>query len=425
MEVNNLKISNKIIEILLIIFPIVLLFSNIISELIILTLIVFYLSISKINKVLESLKDPIILLLLLFWLYIILNYIINFQNNPDLERTIFFIRFPLLILSISFFINTLKLNLKKIFLFWLIFLLIICADLFLQKFTLTNIIGYKAIPQGDIYRLGGFMDQELKISNFIFHFGSITLAFFISSNLFSNTRHTLINLLFLLLLIVTIFITAERSNFITIISFAFLLLIFLSFKNIKLSLSFLGILLILFVLTFEKNKDNLSLRMTSQIIQNFKLLKYEPGKSYFNKNSHYFTHASVAYQIFEQNKLFGVGIKNFRNFCDNDNFNKDIHPSWQKVKCSTHPHNFYFEILSELGMLGLLLLIIFFLFSFINVFKVYLKTKNNFILINLFIILVYFIPFLPRGSFFTNWNAIIFWTIFGFMYATYKKPQKK
>ena len=72
MEVNNSKISNKIIEILLIIFPIVLLFSNIISELIILTLIVFYLSISKINKVLESLKDPIILLLLLFWLYLII-----------------------------------------------------------------------------------------------------------------------------------------------------------------------------------------------------------------------------------------------------------------------------------------------------------------------------------------------------------------
>ena len=47
MEVNNLKISNKIIEILLIIFPIVLLFSNIISELIILTLIVFYLRFLK------------------------------------------------------------------------------------------------------------------------------------------------------------------------------------------------------------------------------------------------------------------------------------------------------------------------------------------------------------------------------------------
>ena len=171
MEVNNLKISNKIIEILLIIFPIVLLFSNIISELIILTLIVFYLSISKINKVLESLKDPIILLLLLFWLYIILNYIINFQNNPDLERTIFFIRFPLLILSISFFINTLKLNLKKIFLFWLIFLLIICADLFLQKFTLTNIIGYKAIPQGDIYRL-----EDLWIKNLKFLISFSTLA---------------------------------------------------------------------------------------------------------------------------------------------------------------------------------------------------------------------------------------------------------
>ena len=75
-----------------------------------------------------------------------------------------------MILAVTFFINTLEINLKKIFSFWLIIFLIVCVDLIIQKFTLTNIFGYKAVPGGaELYRLGGFMDQELKISNLIFH----------------------------------------------------------------------------------------------------------------------------------------------------------------------------------------------------------------------------------------------------------------
>ena len=224
-------------------------------------------------------------------------------------------------------------------------------------------------------------------------------------------------------MVISVFITAERSNFITMISFTFLLIIILSFKNIKFSLSLLTIILILIGVTYT-NKDSLSVRMTSQLINNIKLLKYEPGKHYLNKNSHYFAHFSVAYQIFKNNQFFGVGTKNFRNFCDNENFNKDIHPAWQNNKCSTHPHSFYFEILSELGLVGLIILLFFFVFSFRQFFKIYLKTKDEYLIISLLIILVYFIPFLPRGSFFTNWNAIIFWIVFSFVYANYKKLQK-
>ena len=62
---------------------------------------------------------------------------------------------------------------------------------------------------------------------------------------------------------------------------------------------------------------------------------------------------------------------------------------------------------------------------FYQVLKIYFKTKNYFLLLNSFIILVYFIPFLPRGSFFTNWNAIIFWTAFAILNANYNKLKSK
>ena len=415
MELNKLFLSKKIIEILLIFLPIALIFSNILAEFIIVVLIIFYLSIQKIENQKSDLKDPIIFFLLIIWAYLVINYFININKDPSFLRTFFFIRYPLLILSISFFLNSLNLNEKKIFSFWAIIILIACIDLNFQFFKKTNIIGEPAILQGEVYRLGGFMGDELKISNLIFHFGVLAFIYSFSKKIKKN-KIGIMNILFLLILIISIFLTAERSNFATVALFFIILNFYLLKKNMKLSLiifSFLSAILILFSI----NNKELSKRMTNTIFNEIKNLKYESDKSFLNKNSHYFTHYSTAYQIFKKNPYFGIGIKNFRFFCDNDEFNKDIHPAWKNKKCATHPHNYYFEFLSELGIVGFVLIIYFFIFSFIRFFR----SKDNFIILGSFILLLSFIPFLPRGSFFNNWNSIIFWTVFAFIYSRYAK----
>ena len=150
MALNNQHVYKKIIEILLILLPIALLFRNIVSEIIIFTLIVFYLSKQNFEIFFENLKNPIISLILIFWFYLILNFFINIDNNPSLLRSIFFIRFLLYVLAISFFINILNINLKKVFNWWLIIIIIVCLDLFFQFFTSSNFFGYDAINHGNI-----------------------------------------------------------------------------------------------------------------------------------------------------------------------------------------------------------------------------------------------------------------------------------
>ena len=59
----------------------------------------------------------------------------------------------------------------------MIIFFIICSDLIYQSITHENLFGFKAVPQGNIYRLGGFMDDELKISNLIYHFGTLVFAY--------------------------------------------------------------------------------------------------------------------------------------------------------------------------------------------------------------------------------------------------------
>ncbi|WP_435149226.1 oligosaccharide repeat unit polymerase [Candidatus Pelagibacter bacterium nBUS_32] len=416
MELNNSSTVRKIIELLLITLPIALLFSNIVSEIIIFGLIFIYFINQKSKNFFQYLKDPIIFILILFWLYLILNSLINFEKDPSFSRSIFFVRFPLYIISITFFINNLNISLNKVFKYWLIIIIIICIDLFFQFFTQNNLFGYEAIRQGEFYRLGGFMDDELKIANLIFHIGALVFSFFFSKNYFEKKIISLKSLFFLLFLIITVFITAERANFVTIISFVVIFIILMAFENKKFFFTMIILFSVLISIPMISN-DNLSNRMTNSLIEKVALFKIEPNKNYLNKKSHYFTHYSAAYQIFKRNILFGVGLKNFRTYCNDETLNKEIDPIFHTKKCATHPHNFYFEILSEIGLIGFVLLLFFFVFLFFKVVKNFIITKNYFLILNSFIILVYFIPFMPRGSFFTNWNAIIFWTVVAFLNA--------
>ena len=58
-------------------------------------------------------------------------------------------------------------------------------------------------------------------------------------------------------------------------------------------------------------------------------------------------HYLIALDLFKNNKIFGVGPKNFQNHCRNN-------LKYQKLPyvCTSHPHNTYFQILSETGFIG-------------------------------------------------------------------------
>ena len=426
MVLSNSLISKKIIEVLFIFLPIALLFSNVLAELIIFLLITLYFLKEKLSNFFKALKDPIITLLLFFWLYLILNSFFNIENKPNFERAVFFLRFPIFVISICYFFNILKIDQNKIFKYWMIIFIIICLDLIYQFITRENLLGFKAILQGNIYRLGGFMDDELKISNLIYHFGTLVFAYNFSKKNFQLKINSLTNYIFFSLLIISIYLTAERANFITILIFTFLFLNFLFFNNFRSFLKILSALSLIFLLLISMNKD-LNKRMigsTINAIQKINIFNNNSNKNFLNKDSHYFAHYSAAYQIFQRNVFLGVGLKNFRNFCDDDTLNEKIYPSWQNRKCATHPHNFHFEILSELGIIGFIFLNFFFIYVFYKFWDLSFKSKNNYLLVSSFILIANFIPFLPKGSFFSNWNAMIFWLVFSIIYSQFFKTAK-
>ena len=130
--------------------------------------------------------------------------------------------------------------------------------------------------------------------------------------------------------------------------------------------------------------------------------------------------------MFMDNKILGVGVKNFRNFCgivkycDYENC------------CSSHPHNIPFQILAETGLIGFILLIFVYLKLFLILWKIFLsnfknkKARTNFIEVSLILgIFILLFPISTSGSFFHNKFNILLFTLLGFWHATKINYQHK
>ena len=77
-------------------------------------------------------------------------------------------------------------------------------------------------------------------------------------------------------------------------------------------------------------------------------------------------HFLTAFEIWKDHKFIGAGNKAFRYLChEYDNINSKR----KDIRCSTHPHNFYFEIISEFGVIGLFLFLALILSIFFNSLK--------------------------------------------------------
>ena len=63
--------------------------------------------------------------------------------------------------------------------------------------------------------------------------------------------------------------------------------------------------------------------------------------------------------MFLDNKIFGQGPKSFRYLCNDDRFKIN------KWSCSTHPHNYYIQLLAETGLIGFFTVFLIFFTSLI------------------------------------------------------------
>ena len=385
--------------------PIIFFWGNGAGNSLVIIIDLFFLYILIKNKNLNFLNNHNFYLLLVFWFILLASLIfsINFENS--LSRSLGFIRYIFLIFAIQYFMKSENNNLKYFILrSWLFFIFIISFDLIFEIIYGSNTLGFYNLMPG---RLSGFFNQELKIGNLYSSFYLIVLSFVLSLksiNLrFKNKNLKKLNfnpLYFLILFFIIIsFFIGERSNFIKVIIISTLFIFFVSDQWVK-NLKIISIAFLISIAVISSSK-NLHWRYWDAFLRP---IIYSPTQ--FIEKSYYFIHYKSAIQVFKNHKLFGVGLKNYR---------KEVVKEEYPDLASIHPHQVHFEILAELGIVGYLFFVTFFLITIFKSIKSYLKTKDIFILSGILYVTVSLLPILPTGSFFTSFGATVFWMNYAFM----------
>lgn len=392
-----MEYSNQLNKFCLLFFPLIIIFLISGSFLINFYLAVFsFFMIYLIKSKKFEIQKKILIPLIILYLYLNLNTLLSVDFYNSLTRNFFYFRFILLTFATIFILENFYKNLLNLSRFWLIVLSVLSFDIMFQGYFGFNIVGYQTSSP---MRNSSFFFSELKAASIINGLGFLSLIIFYN---FSKKKYIII-LIFITFLI-AVFVTGERSNFIKfiIISIPF---IFLLMNREKLKVKVFGVLSLIiistFVLVFTDN--NIFKRFkTSTIINSDKT----ENIIQIYKYSHWGSHAFTAIEILRSNKFFGVGNKNFRIECKN--YQEIIVKKYgvSPKGCSTHPHQFYYELISEHGLVGSLIIIGTIFYLIILRFK---KPLNKINCIALVYLLINFIPFLPSGSFFTTYDATLFW----------------
>ena len=403
----NLINKENFFFLLFLFLPVSIILGPAISLINIIILNVFFLIFLISQKKFNFIKHNSIKLISLLYLYLIFNSFISQNYEVGLARNFGFIRLIILFIFINYFFFYYD-NEKKLFYFWALILSILIIDVFVEYFLNTNLLGWGGNNKlyGD--RITSFFKDEPIVGAYLAGF-----IFLIFGHFLKTFNKKTFALLFLLFAFMAIIFTGERSNTIKVISGIIIYFLFLDFLKVRTKLA----VIILFFTTFGiiiSQSEYLKIRYIGQI---YDVLSNQRNFQKFKENNQYIRLYKSGYLVFKNYPIFGVGNKNYRvETC------KDASEQLKyDYVCLTHPHQLYFELLSEHGLFGFVIILSIFFYLMFKILKSILLSRN-YIQIGAFVfVLINFIPLLPSGSFFSDFNFTLFWINFSIMFACSKK----
>jgi O-antigen ligase len=346
--------------------------------------------------------------LVLIYLYLLINLFLSIDFNTSFLRSLGFVRYIFLFIGINYLFSKNKENI--IFRTWVVIIFIVVLDSYKEIITGNNILNFGGDPTLFGRRIVSFFKDEPVVGGYLNAFYLLCVGF-LFMNYKNYSKFQKIGILSIpFLILICIILTGERANTIRAITGVLLFLILYKDFTIKAKLLFFLFLVIFFQI----------LIMKSEYMQ----VRYGLTKWYDNqrielfKNNNYFKVYNSSFQVFKKYPFFGAGNKNYRNeACKKENLIKG------NFICTTHPHQIYFEFLSEHGMIGSLILLSILFFLIFKILKVLINSKErNYLQVGAFIyVALTFIPLLPSGAFFSDFSSNLFWINFSIMYASNKE----
>lgn len=351
-----------------------------------------------------------------FCIYLIFNSLISDYLIFSLKSSLFYFRFGLFSLFIWYLIDNDKEFLNKFTLFLIIAFFIAIVSGVYQYIYSETIFGNK--PQ-DNRLLLLFSDNEA-LGQWLSRLFPLLVALLVLN---FKPQFSYYSIIFLLLISIDtlVYLSGERTSLG--LMFASSLFIILLMKKLRL-FRLITILFSIFIIVMisilnpeikERNIDY-TIEQLGLDDDNKKVYIFSPLHENYIRTS---------LKMFNDNKLFGVGTNNYRNFCDKEKYKLD-HKS-----CSTHPHHNYIQVLAESGIIGFIFFLSIILYFMIKTLSyIYYSFKkisylNDYQVCLIACFLCTFLPTLPTMNFFNNWINIIYYLPLGFyLQSLYNKKKQ-
>ena len=384
---------------------------------------------SKKNNLYKFYNNYYFKFFLIFCLILILSSLISNNTLLSLKNSLFYFRFGIFSLCVWYLLEKNEFLIKYLFISILICFSSLIIDGYIQYIFGKNILGYALFNE---YRVSSFFGSELILGSYLARFFPILFGLFI---FLDNSKKSKLTLLCLTIIFILaeglILLSGERlALFFMNLSAVFMIIMLKEYKTYRFW-TYLGslclILMILFSFPNTKNrfidqtildftKNTVESEVDSETVENHKLNIFSKPHTQM-----YLT----AYNIFLDNKFFGIGPRQFRNECENYLVGE--------YSCETHPHNTYIELLSEAGIFAFLMVFgVFFIVCYLStkhlLSKLFRRKKeifNDFEICLLSAVLISLWPFSPSGSFFNNWMSIVYYFPIGLLLWQRSKHRNK
>lgn len=370
------------------------------------------------NKDYKYLKNKYTIFFLIFYIYLILNSLFNNINFDSLKISFTYIRYGLFTISIIYILNTNSNSLSSLYRIYLLCFTLLIFDGFYQYFTGFNIFGF---PLANGPRVSSFFNDELILGSYLARSFPIFFGLMIYNYNKLNKLYYFYGFLVFVFSEVLVFLSGERAAFFYMnLSSIFILFLIKDFKKIRLLVLVLSIFIIILIsISFPNSKNRMidySMTQMHMIKGSEKILLF----SIQHQNLY-----ETALNIYKDNKIFGVGVKNFRNFCNKEEYKVSA------SSCNIHPHNTYVQIITELGLIGIIF-IIFLFFYFVKYIFIHFKKIifggyyfSDFEICLMSAFLIFLWPLVPTGNFFNNWLNIISYYPVGIFFWSILKRNKE
>ena len=332
-------------------------------------------------------------------LILILNCLFSSNLEYSLLRSLSILKITIFILG-SVFIIIHNTKIHKYFLLCLfISVIFVSSDSFYQFIFTKDIFGFEKAPEVLGGRLTGPFKEEYIPGSFISKLTFLSLIYLLTFKI--KNFFKFLTLAFLLAITI---LTKERMASLMLIFSSSFYLMFYS-KNIKRNFIILiiSLLTIFSIIYSNKNFNNRFIKTTlSQMGLSDYTTSHNKGGSIFD--SDYGAHFLTGIEIFKDNFLFGSGLKTFRSNCGLKKY-ESIKSTSVDNRCTTHPHNFYLEVLSETGIIGFA----FFIYLiFILLKSLFYINDRELRILSFSILILLFWPIKTSGSIFSSWNGFLY-----------------